>query len=128
MTPRKARPFFGRLRGIAKCARRQLRKSIWKRESVRHYPDHPSGIGAASAILVRTARLGDVCVNYSRDKPAAEKIAAACREHGADVLVERADVSDDAQCRQFAERVTSRFGRCDALVNNAGTTKFVDLE
>jgi 3-oxoacyl-[acyl-carrier protein] reductase len=85
-----------------------------------------SGIGAASAILF-AERGWNVCVNYCRDKPAAEKIAAACREHGADVLVERADVSDDAQCRQFAEHVTTRFGRCDALVNNAGTTKFVDL-
>lgn len=86
-----------------------------------------SGIGAASAILF-AQRGWNVCVNYSRDQPAAEKIAAACREHGADVLLERADVSDDTQCRQFAERVTARFGRCDALVNNAGTTKFVELK
>ena len=86
-----------------------------------------SGIGAASAILF-SQRGWNVAVNYSKDKGPAEKIAATCRDHGADVLLERADVSDDAQCVGFAARVMAHFGRCDALVNNAGTTKFVDLK
>lgn len=86
-----------------------------------------SGIGAASAILF-SQRGWDVCVNYSRDALRAEKVAAACRAHGAAVLIERADVAVDAQCVQLAQRLKDRFGRCDALVNNAGTTKFVDLK
>ena len=86
-----------------------------------------SGIGAASAVLF-AQRGWDVCVNYSREPEPAEQVAAACRSHGAEVLIERADVSDDAQCRQMAKRVRERFGRCDVLVNNAGTTKFVDLK
>jgi 3-oxoacyl-[acyl-carrier protein] reductase len=86
-----------------------------------------SGIGAASAILF-SQRGWDVCVNYSRDPQPAQRIAAICREHGADVLVERADVSEDAQCLELARRVKTHFGRCDTLVNNAGTTKFVDLK
>src|SRR6201999_2849470 len=86
-----------------------------------------SGIGAATALLF-AQRGWNVCVNYSRDKAAAEKIAETCKELGADVLLERADVSDDAQCAQFAARAEAQFGRCDALVNNAGTTKFVDLK
>jgi 3-oxoacyl-[acyl-carrier protein] reductase len=86
-----------------------------------------SGIGAASAILF-SQRGWNVCVNYSKDPKPAEKVAALCREHGADVLIERADVSRDEQCRELATRVKRHFGRCDALVNNAGTTKFVDLK
>src|SRR5258707_4882667 len=86
-----------------------------------------SGIGAASAILF-AQRGWDVCVNYSKDPLPAEKVAALCKGHGADVLIERADVSDDAQCMQVAKRVKEHFGRCDTLVNNAGTTKFVDLK
>jgi 3-oxoacyl-[acyl-carrier protein] reductase len=86
-----------------------------------------SGIGAASAILF-AQRGWDVCVNYSKDSTPAEEVAAACRSHGADVLIERADVSDDAECRRVAKRVREHFGRCDTLVNNAGTTKFVDLK
>ncbi len=85
-----------------------------------------SGIGAACAILF-SQRGWDVCINYSKDPKPAEQVAAACRNHGADVLIERADVSDDLQCASLAARVREHFGRCDALVNNAGTTKFVDL-
>lgn len=86
-----------------------------------------SGIGAASAILF-SQRGWDVCVNYSKDPGPAEKVAAVCREHGADVMIERADVSQNEQCSELARRVKTHFGRCDALVNNAGTTKFVDLK
>jgi 3-oxoacyl-[acyl-carrier protein] reductase len=84
-----------------------------------------SGIGAASAVLF-SQRGWNVCINYSRNAEPAEKVAAVCVAHGAEVLIERADVADDAQCVQLAKRTKARFGRCDALVNNAGTTKFVD--
>ena len=41
------------------------------------------------------------------------------------------DVTQDADCRRVARAVLDKWGRIDALVNNAGTTKFVkhdDLE
>jgi 3-oxoacyl-[acyl-carrier protein] reductase len=41
------------------------------------------------------------------------------------------DVSEDADCRRVAKAVLDKWGRIDALVNSAGTTKFVahaDLE
>jgi 3-oxoacyl-[acyl-carrier protein] reductase len=85
-----------------------------------------SGIGAAAAILF-AERGWNVCINYSRESKPAEEVAAACRAHGAEVLIERADVSQDAQCLQLAARVKEHFGRCDVLVNNAGATKFVAL-
>jgi 3-oxoacyl-[acyl-carrier protein] reductase len=43
----------------------------------------------------------------------------------------RGDVADDADCRRVANAVLDKWGRIDALVNCAGTTKFVahaDLE
>jgi 3-oxoacyl-[acyl-carrier protein] reductase len=86
-----------------------------------------AGIGAACAELF--ARRGwDICINYSRDLKPAEAVAAICRSSGAEVIIERADVSDNAQCVAMAKQVQQRFGRCDALVNNAGTTKFVAIE
>jgi 3-oxoacyl-[acyl-carrier protein] reductase len=86
-----------------------------------------SGIGAATARLY--ARNGwNVVVNYSRDSAPAEAVAAQCEALGAEVLVVKADVSQDADCRRLAAEVEKRFGRADALVNNAGTTKFVDLK
>jgi 3-oxoacyl-[acyl-carrier protein] reductase len=86
-----------------------------------------SGIGAASAVLF-AQRGWNVCINYSRDPQPAEAVASVCREHGALVLVQRADVADDAQCIELAAKVQERLGRCDVLVNNAGATKFVDLK
>jgi 3-oxoacyl-[acyl-carrier protein] reductase len=41
-------------------------------------------------------------------------------------LVMRANVAEDADCRALVQSTVERFGRLDALVNNAGTTKFVD--
>jgi len=83
-----------------------------------------SGIGAATVRLY--ARQGwNVVVNYSREAAPAEAVAAECRELGADVLVARADIAADADCRRLAGLVEARFGRADVLVNNAGTTKFV---
>jgi NAD(P)-dependent dehydrogenase (short-subunit alcohol dehydrogenase family) len=83
-----------------------------------------SGIGAATARLF-AQRGFDVAINYSREAAPAEAVAADCRALGADVLVQRADVASDADCRDFAAAVQARWGRCDVLVNNAGTTKFV---
>ena len=79
-----------------------------------------SGIGAATA--VELSRRGfSVLVNYSKSKEQAEKVAAKCK----DAIVVRADVGEDAECRKLAQAAMDKWGRIDALVNNAGTTKFV---
>ncbi|MGB0318490.1 MAG: SDR family NAD(P)-dependent oxidoreductase [Pseudomonadales bacterium] len=89
-----------------------------------------SGVGAAC--VEQLAKVGwDVVVNYSRSAEAAEAVAGRCRAAGAEVLLQQADVSEDGACRELVAGVEARFGRLDALVNNAGTTKFVahsDLE
>ncbi len=83
-----------------------------------------SGVGAACARQL--ADLGaHVVINYSRNEEGARATQAACEELGAETLVIQADVSDDAQCRALAKATERRWGRIDALINNAGTTKFV---
>src|SRR5882762_6559257 len=80
-----------------------------------------SGIGAASA--VELAKRGwSVVVNFSKSEAEAQAVVARCP--GA--IAVQADVSDDAECRRLTETALERWGRIDALVNNAGTTKFVD--
>lgn len=80
-----------------------------------------TGIGAATAR--HFARHGhDVVINYSRSQDAADAVARDCRAAGAQVLVHRADVSDDAQCQALAQAVRARWGRAHALVNNAGAS------
>ena len=83
-----------------------------------------SGVGAACAR--QFAELGaHVVINYSRNEDGALATQAACEALGAETLVIKADVSDDDQCKSLAAAAEERWGRIDALVNNAGTTKFV---
>ena len=83
-----------------------------------------SGIGAATAR--RLAGHGwRVAVNYSKSEDAAHQVAAECRSAGGEAIAVRADVTDDAQCRRLAQAALDQWGRLDALVNNAGATKFV---
>jgi len=87
-----------------------------------------SGIGAATARLY-AERGWNVVINYSREAAPAEAVATECRALGqalgAEVMVCQANVAEDADCRALAAAVQARWGRCDVLVNNAGTTKFV---
>ncbi len=86
-----------------------------------------SGIGAATARLF-ASQGWDVLVNYSRAAEPAEAVAVECRALGADVLVVKADVAQDADCRAQAAQARARWGRADVLVNNAGTTKFASMK
>ena len=43
---------------------------------------------------------------------------------GVETLVVRADVADDEACRAMVAEAIAKWGRVDALINNAGTTKF----
>lgn len=86
-----------------------------------------SGIGAAT--VKRYAQEGwDVVINFSRKAAPAEAVADECRALGAQVLLVKADVSQDADARRLADETRACFGRADVLVNNAGTTKFVALK
>lgn len=82
-----------------------------------------TGVGAATALLL--ARRGyDVLINYSKSEAEARASQTACQELGADTLLVRGDVSEDADCRALAQAAVARWGRIDALVNNAGISSF----
>src|SRR4051812_46842991 len=80
-----------------------------------------SGIGAASAIEL-SRRGWSVVVNYARSAAEAQAVVARCY----DAFAVQADVGDDDACRRLVSSAVDRWGQLDALVNNAGTTKFVD--
>ena len=83
-----------------------------------------SGIGASTA--KELARRGwNVVVNYSKSADAAKKVVAECVALGGDAVAVQADVSKDDDCRKLAKTAIDKWGRIDALVNNAGSTKFV---
>jgi len=80
-----------------------------------------SGLGAATAAILAKGG-ARVVVNYSSSQKEAEATADLCRSAGAEVLVVQGDVSRDEDCRKIAA-AAAPWGRLDALINNAGTTK-----
>ncbi len=84
-----------------------------------------SGVGAATARQL--AEKGcNVVINFAHNQAGAEETRQACEAFGVETAVVRADVADDADCRRLAAAAEDKWGRIDALVNNAGTTKFCD--
>ncbi len=88
-----------------------------------------SATGGGAATALAFARRGwDLLVNYATSEAEAGETAAACREAGADALVVQGDVADDAACRRLVAAAVERWGRVDALVNNAGVTTFAGAD
>lgn len=81
-------------------------------------------IGAA--ICRRLAAAGaTVVVGYNRSREPAEQLAADLPAAAMSHAALPAPVTDSASVHRLAEAVGERYGRCDILVNCAGTTRFV---
>ena len=77
------------------------------------------GIGAACARLA--ARQGyRVCINYVRDQASAALVVAAIESEGGAALALQGDVALEVDVVRMFAQIDERFGRLDALVNNAG--------
>lgn len=77
------------------------------------------GIGAATATLA--ARRGyRVCVHYLRNADAAQDVVDEILAGGGDAFAAQADVSDETAVLSLFDAIDRRWGRIDALANNAG--------
>jgi len=77
------------------------------------------GIGAATARLA--AQRGYlVCVNYIRNRAAAEAVVAEIIATGGEATAVQADIANESEVEGLFIEANRRFGRLDALVNNAG--------
>jgi short-subunit dehydrogenase len=79
------------------------------------------GIGAEIARQLAATHRGEaglVLAGRSREK--LDAVAAQCQAHGAQVLAVAMDVGVEAQCRDLVAQALAKFGRIDALLNNAG--------
>jgi NAD(P)-dependent dehydrogenase (short-subunit alcohol dehydrogenase family) len=85
-----------------------------------------SGLGAATAAILAKGG-ARVVINYSSSQKEAEETADLCRSAGGEVVVVQGDVSRDEDCRKIVA-AAAPWGRLDALINNAGTTKHVAHE
>jgi NAD(P)-dependent dehydrogenase (short-subunit alcohol dehydrogenase family) len=77
------------------------------------------GIGAATARLA-AQRGYAVCVNYARNKEAADAVAGEIVGAGGEAIAVCADISQEAEVVRLFESVDRALGPLTALVNNAG--------
>ena len=86
----------------------------------------PEGVGGeiAKALAARGCK---VAVNYAANRAGAEQVVAACATAGSEAIAVQADVAIDADCRRLVSAAVERWGRLDALVNNAAITRTVPL-
>ena len=83
------------------------------------------GIGREIARELARARYA-VVVNYGSRSEDAEQVVAEIAAAGGAAAALRADVSDRAAVDRMFEAIDARFGRLDALVNNAGVARRVE--
>ena len=82
-----------------------------------------TGLGRAVAVATAEQGAKAVVINYAKNRDDAEETARLCQAHGAETVVVQGDVAQDADCKAIAA-AAEKFGRIDALFNNAGTTTF----
>ena len=82
------------------------------------------GVGAATARLL-ASKGWNITITCTSSMDDAENVVKECEKLGVEAIAIKADVSEDNSCVQTAQETIEKWGRIDALVNNAGTTKFV---
>ena len=86
------------------------------------------GTGVGRSTALQLAKNGfDVAINYSRSEAEAAQTKADVQELGRQAVTIKCNVSCDDEVRSMIDQCAERFGRLDALVNNAATTHFVEL-
>src|SRR5258707_7443483 len=85
-----------------------------------------SGLGGATAAMLAKGG-ARIVINYSSSQKEAEQTADLCSAAGGEAVVVQGDVSRDEDCRKIVA-AAAPWGRLDALINNAGTTKHMAHE
>ncbi len=81
------------------------------------------GVGAATAKML-SENGWNVIITCSSSIKEAEAVAKNCSNKTAEVFALQADVANDVDCISTINKAIEKWNRIDALVNNAGTTKF----
>ncbi len=82
------------------------------------------GVGAATAKIL-SENGWNVIITCSSSIEDAKLVAANCSNKATEVFAFQADVANEQDCIATIDKAIEKWKRIDALVNNAGTTKFV---
>ena len=83
------------------------------------------GIGESPAVLLAEQGF-NITVNYASSADEAKNTMAQCEAKGAEGLLIQGDIASDADCRRIVDDTIAQWGRLDVLINNAGTTTYVN--
>ena len=84
-----------------------------------------TGIGRAVAIRFAKERFA-VAVNYSRSETEARETLDEVQKLGVPAILCKANVAEEDAVKAMVERCVKELGGLDVLVNNAGTTRFIE--
>jgi len=84
--------------------------------------------GIGRDIALQLAAGGAQLALAARNSSRLEEIVQSCEKLGAEALGIRTDVRVANQCKAAVDRCIDRFGRLDALINNAGITMWTEFE
>lgn len=80
--------------------------------------------GIGRAIAEKFAKNGyNLVINYVSDNTNLDEIKKEFSKYGAEVLLEKADVSNFSECEKMVTSAIEKFRKIDTLVNNAGITR-----
>ena len=81
------------------------------------------GVGAEVAKKL-SSKGWNITITCSNSIDSANEVAKSCELLGAEVLIIKSDVSNEADCLNVVKKTSEKWGKIDSLINNAGTTKF----
>ncbi len=80
--------------------------------------------GIGKAIVIALAEAGfDVAFSYAANKAAATEVENTVKVFGGQVLAIQANAANPLEAQALIDEAHAKFGRIDALINNAGVTK-----
>ncbi|MGI6225545.1 MAG: SDR family NAD(P)-dependent oxidoreductase [Peptococcales bacterium] len=85
--------------------------------------------GIGKAIALKLAERGtSIVINYSKSEKEALETAKEIGQFNVQVMVYKADVALEKEVQSMFKQIMDNFGRLDIIINNAGTTDYVQLE
>ena len=80
--------------------------------------------GIGNNIARSLAHENIVIANYNKSEDEAKKLKSDLKEEDIDIDIIKADVSNRTEVKEMIEGIITKYGKIDALINNAGISQY----